>query len=171
MSRSRLTGSVALIAIALACAVALAVTRELTAPRIAAERAAAANAALLDMTGRPALPPEAWSGNLWHLCDGTALMRGRADGYAGAIEWLLFIDVAPASRIRALRVIAHRETPGIADFLNEPQHPWMQAFVARGAGEPPPDTLTGATITTRALGQSLTTALATATPPGEGECP
>lgn len=166
-----MTGGIALIGIALACAVALALTRELTAPRIAAERAAAANAALLSMTGRTSLPPPAWSGDHWQLCDGTALLRGTAEGYAGTIEWLLFIDAAPSTRIRALRVVAHRETPGIADFLNEPQHPWMQAFVARRAGEPPPDTLTGATITTRALGQSLTAALAEATPPGAGECP
>jgi electron transport complex protein RnfG len=123
------------------------------------------------MTGRSTLPPAAWSGDIWPLCDDTALLRGRAEGYAGAIDWLLFIDLAPIQRIRALRVIAHRETPGIADFLNQPEHPWMQAFVTRTAGEPPPDTLTGATVTTRALGENLVAALAAATPPAAGACP
>ncbi len=171
MSPARWRGVVALIVIALVCAIALGLTRELTASRIAAARAAAAAEALLAMTGRTALPTGDWSRDTWHLCDGTVLKRGRAEGYAGPIDWLLFIGLYPEPRVRALRVVAHQETPGIADFLNDPGHAWMSAVVDLRTGAPPPDTLSGATVTTRALGQSIATALAHTELPTAGDCP
>jgi Na+-translocating ferredoxin:NAD+ oxidoreductase RnfG subunit len=104
------------------------------------------------------------------------LLRGTAPGYGGAIRWLLAADLdAPEGdreatpRIRRLVVTAHQETPGIADFLDDPEHPWLRGFAGRGADVAALDTISGATITTRALARSVGAAL-TETLPAPAEC-
>jgi len=68
-------------------------------------------------------------------------------------------DARPALRIRGVRITAHRETPGIADFLDAPEQGWLATFRGRDANGPMPDGLTGATVTTRALTLSIAGAL------------
>ena len=60
------------------------------------------------------------------------------------------------SRISGLRVLRHEETPGLGDFI---EGDWLQQFVH----QPPEDvdTVTGATITSRAVIRALTARLAT----------
>jgi len=79
------------------------------------------------------------------------------DGYQGAIEILLGVDVKGA--IHAIRVIAHSETPGLGDGIVTNQ-PWIDQFIGRtldsvhwavrkDGGDF--DQFTGATITPRAV--------------------
>jgi electron transport complex protein RnfG len=171
-----LTG-LSLTGIGLTCALVLALVNDVTADRIRANRAAQAAATLLALTGLDALPSGTWRDDRWPLCDGTLLLRGSAAGYGGPIDWLLAAtpmgtepDARPALRIRALRITAHRETPGIADFLDAPEQGWLATFRGRDANGPMPDGLTGATVTTRALTLSIAGALAGAGADQAAEC-
>ena len=74
---------------------------------------------------------------------------------------------------RRLLVTGHQETPGIADFLNDPEHEWLLSFIGRGPDAAEVDTISGATITTRALARSVGGALAQplrGPPPGPQDC-
>jgi electron transport complex protein RnfG len=83
------------------------------------------------------------------------------DGYSGSIRLLVGID--PAGRLLGVRVLSHRETPGIGDGIDERKSDWIRAFTGRSIGDPPPgrwrvrkdggdfDQFTGATITPRAV--------------------
>lgn len=156
-------GVAALTGIGLTCAFTLALVDSVTADRIGANRAAQAAAAVLALTGHEAPPRGDWRDDRWLLCDGTLLLRGSATGYGGPIDWMLATTPAgatPPMRIRAVRVTAHRETPGIADFLDTPEAGWLARFRGRDATGAMPDALTGATVTTRALSQSIAEALA-----------
>ena len=101
-----------------------------------------------------------WHENVWHLCNGLALVRGETRGYGGPIHLLaaLELSTAEAGRIvvRGVSVTLHQETPGIADFINQSQHPWLQHLsgldTAQIGGVA---AVTGATITSRAILRGL----------------
>ena len=58
--------------------------------------------------------------------------------------------------VQGLRVTRHQETPGIADFITQPQRPWLQHLVLLDADEiGRVQALTGATITSRAILRGL----------------
>jgi len=154
----------AFVAIGLGCAALLAATVALTRAPIEHNRAAQEAHAIMVLTGLDALPATgSWQDDAWVACDGSLLLRGTANGYGGAIRWMLAADsrgVAPDGLIiRRLIVTGHQETPGIADFLNDPNHAWIAGFVGRGADAAEVDTISGATITTRALARSVGAAL------------
>lgn len=83
------------------------------------------------------------------------------DGYSGAIELLIGIDLE--GTILGVRVIGHRETPGLGDRIETRKSDWVKGFEGRSLGNPPPrewsvkknggvfDQFTGATITPRAV--------------------
>jgi electron transport complex protein RnfG len=83
------------------------------------------------------------------------------DGYAGAIHLLIAIDVQ--GRVLGVRVLDHRETPGLGDPIEERRSDWIHGFDGRSLGQPPPDRwqvrkdggdfdqFTGATVTPRAV--------------------
>lgn len=83
------------------------------------------------------------------------------DGYSGAIRLLL--AVTPEGRVLGLRVISHRETPGLGDYIEAQRSPWILGFDGKSLGEPPVarwavrkdggdfDAMTGATVTPRAI--------------------
>ena len=91
------------------------------------------------------------------------------DGYGGPIEVLLGIE--PDGRVAGVRVVAHRETPGLGDDIERRRSDWIESFRGRGLGEPPLaqwtvradggafDGFTGATITPRAVARGLGRAL------------
>ena len=97
--------------------------------------------------------------------DGTAraaLVPARApDGYSGAIE--LLVGVWRDGSIAGVRVLRHRETPGLGDAIDHRKSDWIEEFVGRSLGDPPRerwtvqrdggafDQFTGATITPRAV--------------------
>jgi electron transport complex protein RnfG len=83
------------------------------------------------------------------------------DGYAGAIRLLVAIDIH--GRVLGVRVLEHRETPGLGDFIEARRSDWIHGFDGRSLGAPPAarwqvrkdggdfDQFTGATVTPRAV--------------------
>ena len=83
------------------------------------------------------------------------------DGYAGPIQ--LLVSVLRDGSIGGVRVLSHRETPGLGDQIEESKSDWVMAFDGKSIGAPPEskwgvkrdggqfDQFTGATITPRAI--------------------
>jgi len=92
------------------------------------------------------------------------------DGYSGDIE--LLVGVHADGRVSGVRVLAHRETPGLGDRIEFERDPWIAEFDGRSLGDPPParwtvkrergdfDQFTGATITPRAVVRAVARTLA-----------
>lgn len=91
------------------------------------------------------------------------------DGYTGAIH--LLVAIGAAGHVLGVRVLEHRETPGLGDFIEERRSDWIHRFDGRSLGEPPParwqvrkdggdfDQYTGATVTSRAVTHAVRDAL------------
>lgn len=94
-----------------------------------------------------------------------ALLVTTPDGYSGDIELLvgIRIDEHSGARISGVRVITHRETPGLGDKIELRHGDWIRSFDDRSLDDPPAagwavrkdggrfDQFTGATITPRAV--------------------
>lgn len=174
-------GLAAFVALTLACAALLAAVVTVTGPRIAANRERQQQASLADLIGTAAAAgPIQWQGDQAMLCDGAVLLRGRTAGYGGDIVWMAAGQAGPPAQLNAVRITAHQETPGIADFLARPDQGWMAQLPGRTAAELERlDGVSGATITSRAIRRALAQALAAlpADKPADGpagsapECP
>ena len=91
------------------------------------------------------------------------------DGYSGAIR--LLIAVGPDGRLLGVRVLSHKETPGLGDAIETRKSGWIDAFAGRSLGEPAEDRwkvrkdggdfdqFTGATVTPRAVVRAVRNAL------------
>ena len=91
------------------------------------------------------------------------------DGYSGSIKLLVGINVD--GTLSGVRVVSHRETPGLGDAIDESRSDWIHRFDNRSLGDPPLerwkvkkdggdfDQLTGATITPRAVVKAVRQAL------------
>jgi electron transport complex protein RnfG len=91
------------------------------------------------------------------------------DGYAGSIR--LLVGIGADGRLLGVRVLAHKETPGLADALDERKATWIDGFKGRSLGEPALerwrvrkdggdfDQFTGATVTPRAVVRAVLNAL------------
>ncbi|WP_297529287.1 electron transport complex subunit RsxG [Thiohalobacter sp.] len=91
------------------------------------------------------------------------------DGYNGSIRLLVGIDVN--GRITGVRVLSHRETPGLGDAIEADRSDWILGFEGRSLNDPPEsqwavkrdggvfDQFTGATITPRAVVKAVKRAL------------
>lgn len=83
------------------------------------------------------------------------------NGYSGAIR--LLVGVLADGRISGVRVLAHKETPGLGDYIEIERSDWITGFENTSLGHPPLedwdvkryggafDQFTGATITPRAV--------------------
>lgn len=83
------------------------------------------------------------------------------DGYSGSIKMLL--GVWADGRVAGVRVLAHKETPGLGDKIELARSNWILSFNGKSIGQPPLeawavkaddgvfDQFTGATITPRAV--------------------
>jgi electron transport complex protein RnfG len=92
------------------------------------------------------------------------------EGYSGDIDYIIGINLADAS-IAGVRVLSHKETPGLGDKIDLRKSNWILNFNDRSLGNPTLekwrvkkdggtfDSFTGATITPRALIQSIAMAL------------
>jgi len=83
------------------------------------------------------------------------------DGYAGEIR--LLVGIMADGRIAGVRVSAHKETPGLGDYIDAAKSRWIRVFDGRSLDDPPEalwkvrkdggrfDYMAGATITPRAV--------------------
>jgi electron transport complex protein RnfG len=83
------------------------------------------------------------------------------NGYAGEIRLMMGIDAE--GRILGVRALAHKETPGLGDKIEEKKTPWILRFTGLSLGNPAPerwkvkkdggdfDQFAGATITPRGV--------------------
>ena len=56
------------------------------------------------------------------------------DGYAGSIR--LLVGIGADGRLLGVRVVAHRETPGLGDAIDERKSDWIDGFKGRSLGNP-----------------------------------
>ena len=179
---SILRSSLTLAAIAAICSALVAGTYALTADRIAANEKA-----LLEQSLQPALaglfydsdvtesrlvlqPPHGLPGNdpavIYRVFSGNepvaALFAVTArDGYSGPIR--ILVGVGIDGTITGVRILNHRETPGLGDKIESARSDWVFQFDGRRMGDPVAagwaitgdggefDQLTGASITPRAV--------------------
>ena len=92
------------------------------------------------------------------------------DGYSGDIT--LLIGVTRAGVVSGVRVTAHRETPGLGDYIEAAKSPWAEQFGGKSLVAPAAkrwkvekdggdfDARAGATITPRAVVKAVHNALA-----------
>ncbi len=85
----------------------------------------------------------------------------RGTGYAGEIRLMLGVDAS--GHVLGVRVLAHKETPGLGDKIEVKKGNWILAFTGLSLGEPPVsqwkvkkdggqfDQFAGATITPRGV--------------------
>jgi Na+-translocating ferredoxin:NAD+ oxidoreductase subunit G len=90
-------------------------------------------------------------------------------GYSGPIR--LLVGVRADGSVSGVRVVAHRETPGLGDKIEVERDDWILDFNGRRLGQPPQqrwavrrdqgdfDQFTGATITARAVVSAVRDAL------------
>lgn len=83
------------------------------------------------------------------------------DGYSGPIK--LLVAIAEDGVIAGVRVISHKETPGLGDYIEVERSNWILGFDGRSLSNPPLrdwrvkkdngvfDQVTGATVTPRAI--------------------
>jgi electron transport complex protein RnfG len=91
------------------------------------------------------------------------------NGYNGKIK--LLVGVYQTRTLAGVRVISHKETPGLGDKIDERKADWISQFSGLGLNNPEPsqwavkkdggqfDQFTGATITPRAVIQAIKNAL------------
>ncbi len=91
------------------------------------------------------------------------------DGYNGSIELLVAIHMD--GTLGGVRVLSHRETPGLGDAIEAKRSDWILQFSGLSLDEPPRtawaltadgghfDALTGATVTPRAVVKAVRNAL------------
>lgn len=156
----------------------VALTRALTAERIAANREASAYRAVAEVApvghdgqllehtvtlpaapllGQPR-PFTAWQA----IRDGDAIGMVvpviSTQGYSGRIEML--VGITARGRLSGVRVTDHRETPGLGDAIEAKKSGWIEQFRGLSAesthlGDGGIDALTGATITSRAVTRAV----------------
>lgn len=92
---------------------------------------------------------------------GVAFQTIAPNGYSGNI--LLLVGIYADGRVAGVRVLSHKETPGLGDAIEIERSPWILSFNDKSLGNPPPqqwavrkdggvfDQFTGATITPRAV--------------------
>lgn len=100
---------------------------------------------------------------------GVVLEAFAPDGYSGEIALLIGIDAK--GRITAVRVTAHRETPGLGDYIDRSRSDWVDQFTNKALLSPPNrgwsvkkdggvfDARAGATISPRAVVKAVKRAL------------
>jgi electron transport complex protein RnfG len=91
------------------------------------------------------------------------------DGYSGEIR--LLVGILADGRVAGVRVVSHRETPGLGDYIDSLRSDWIKQFDGRGLADPAAeqwkvkkdggrfDYRAGATITPRAVVKAVRKAL------------
>lgn len=107
------------------------------------------------------LPTEANIATLNHKTAGVILEAVAHDGYSGDIK--LLIAIRADGSISGVRVLAHKETPGLGDYIDVARGNWIKLFNNESLAKTPAklwqvkkdggkfDYMVGATITPRAV--------------------
>lgn len=115
------------------------------------------------------LPTKAHIATLDNQVAGIILEAIAHDGYSGDIKLLIAIDAQ--GNISGVRVLAHKETPGLGDYIDITRGHWIESFNAESLGKTPEqqwqvkkdggkfDYMAGATITPRAVIKAVLHAL------------
>lgn len=118
--------------------------------------------------GLPA-PATAWRGRNAGEVSAVILPVVTMDGYSGRID--LLVGIRANGELAGVRVVNHRETPGLGDKLELAKADWILDFNGKSLAIPAPerwavrkdggdfDQFTGATITPRAVVQAVHRAL------------
>src|SRR5690606_5611798 len=103
------------------------------------------------------------------LPEAVILVPTAPDGYNAPIR--LLVGLSPDGVLSGVRVLSHRETPGLGDAIELHKSRWILQFDGKRLGDPPAglwaveknggafDGLTGATITSRAIIRAVHNAL------------
>lgn len=59
------------------------------------------------------------------------------DGYSGKIK--LLVGVAKDGRVLGVRVVAHKETPSLGDYIEVAKSNWIKSFDGKSLANPQPD--------------------------------
>jgi electron transport complex protein RnfG len=106
-------------------------------------------------------PVTAWVARVDNQPIGFIMPVVAPDGYSGNIRLLVGIDLR--GKVLGVRVVSHKETPGLGDRIETRKSDWIESFDGHSLGEPPYpawkvkkdggqfDQFTGATITPRAI--------------------
>jgi len=175
-----------LAALAAICTALVAVTYRTAAPRIAANEQA-----FLEQSLAPVLAGLSYDGKLSestliipvpHSLPGDApvtvyrvfaneqpvaalFVVSARDGFTGPIK--LLVGVAASGALTGVRVLEHKETPGLGDLIDSSRSDWILQFSGRSLGKPEVsrwairrdggdfDQLTGASITPRAVVKAI----------------
>ena len=125
----------------------LAAVQQLTEERVRTNALAAERQVVRELAGVAATVPD----DSLLLCErDLVLQRDTTRGYGGEVDYI--VAFAADGRIAGVRVLHHAETPGFADILL-PQSDWLAGF---GAGVGDVHAVTGATITSRAVIDGVT---------------
>lgn len=115
------------------------------------------------------LPSALWIARRGGVFSGVVLEAIAPDGYSGDITMLIGIDAN--GTVTGVRVTAHRETPGLGDYIDRAKSPWIDQFVGKSLLTPESkhwkvtkdggafDARAGATITPRAVVKAVKNAL------------
>lgn len=114
-------------------------------------------------------PSALWVARRGGVFSGVVLEAVAPDGYSGDIALLIGID--ESGSISGVRVTAHRETPGLGDYIDRAKSAWIDQFDGKSLTNPEPkhwkvakdggtfDARAGATITPRAVVKAVRSAL------------
>ena len=114
-------------------------------------------------------PVPAWVATLDGQPAAVILQATAPDGYSGAIY--LLVGIQADGRLSGVRVISHKETPGLGDKIELGKNPWIRSFDGKSLSQPEEsgwavkkdggqfDQFAGATITPRAVVKAVHQAL------------
>ena len=114
-------------------------------------------------------PSTLWLARRGGAFSGVVMEAVATDGYSGDIALLVGIDAN--GNVTGVRVTAHRETPGLGDYIDRAKSAWIDQFVGKSLLAPEPkhwkvakdggrfDARAGATITPRAVVKAVRNAL------------
>ncbi len=114
-------------------------------------------------------PSALWIARRGNQVTAVVLEAVAPDGYAGDIALLIGIDIN--GTVTGVRVTAHRETPGLGDYVERTKSAWIDQFAGKSLTRPEPkhwkvakdggsfDARAGATITPRAVVKAVRNAL------------
>jgi len=114
-------------------------------------------------------PSALWLARRGGLFTGVVLEAVAPDGYSGDITLLIGIDAS--GTVTGVRVTAHRETPGLGDYIDRAKSAWIDQFAGKSLNAPEAkhwkvakdgghfDARAGATITPRAVVKAVKSAL------------